>query len=93
MPDELHEIASQKEKMARLRKTEKSNRESGDKESVINFSDLPFVKLLVTADKLERDRASKKFERWLLAQDRLTLLDARKLWKGLFYGILQTELL
>lgn len=56
-------------------------------DAMLNFGDLKFIKLLVVSDKLERDRASKKFEQWARTLDRLTLSDARKLWKGLFYGM------
>jgi Nucleolar protein,Nop52 len=68
-------------------KTPDKEHENSDKhQHVIKFGELPFVKLLVTADKIERDRASKKFERWIRTQNQMTLLDARKLWKALFYG-------
>jgi hypothetical protein len=52
----------------------------------INFSEVNFVKLLVVSDKLERDRASRKFEKWAGTLDRMSLADGRKLWKALFYG-------
>lgn len=54
----------------------------------VDFKELAFVKGLVVSDKVQRDRASKAFERWLSVQGTLSAVESRKLWKALFYGTL-----
>ena len=90
-------IAAREKKLRRKKKKEKLEKvRKGKSESLqllasemesIDFGELKFIKLLVVSDKLERDRASKKFERWARTLTApMPMLDARKLWKGLFYG-------
>jgi ribosomal RNA-processing protein 1 len=53
--------------------------------------EIKFGRRLAANEKRTRDKAVKKLKSWLSRQHSLTVLDNRKIWRGLFYAMWMSD--